>query len=85
VKACKAKILRKMAFLKNCLNFLAKNAIFSENFWDLLRFSQICSKIFKKILTPQPPKNFPEPHPPPKIFDQARMVYIAVCHYAINQ
>jgi hypothetical protein len=68
VKAFKAKILRKMAFLKNCLNFLAKNAIFSEHFWDLLRFSQICSKIFKKFLTPHPPKNFPEPLPSPQDF-----------------
>jgi hypothetical protein len=44
------KFLEKMAFLKKFLSFLAKNAIFSENVRDLWRFSQICSKILKKIL-----------------------------------
>jgi hypothetical protein len=41
--------------------FLPKNAIFSENFWDLLRLSQTCSKIFKKNLTPPPFKIFLNP------------------------
>jgi hypothetical protein len=53
--------------------FWLKNVIFSENFWDLSRFSQICSKIFKFFLTPSPPyKIFLNPNPLPKIFGQAR-------------
>jgi hypothetical protein len=53
--------------------FGKKNAILEENFWDLSRFSQICSKIFKKNLTPPPLKIFLNPYPPPKIFGQAHV------------
>jgi hypothetical protein len=49
----------KMAYLKKFLTFLVKKCYFSENFWDLLGFSQICRKIFKKIsLAPTLPPRF---------------------------
>jgi hypothetical protein len=64
---------KKMAFLKKFLTFLAKKCHFFKTFWDLSGLSQICSKIFKKNLTPPPLKIFLNPYPPPKIFGQAHV------------
>jgi hypothetical protein len=36
---------KKIAFLKKRFTFLTEKYIFSENFWDLWGFSQICIKI----------------------------------------
>jgi hypothetical protein len=47
-------------FRRNFWLFGVKNSIFSEKFWDLSRFSQICRKNFKKFWPlPPPSKNFP--------------------------
>jgi hypothetical protein len=59
----------KIAFL----TFLALKSHFLEKFWDLSGLSQICSKIFKKMLTPPLLKIFLNPYPPPKIFGQAHV------------
>jgi hypothetical protein len=53
--------LEKNGIFEEIFDFLAKKCHFSENFWDLLRFSKICSKIFLN------------PYPPPKIFGQAHV------------
>jgi hypothetical protein len=61
-------------FFEEIFDFWLKKAIFSENVWDLLGLSQICSKIFRKILTPPTLKIFLNPYPPHKIFGQAHVL-----------